>query len=145
MTRKIPTAVIAVVSDALANRHTHAAIDQMMEAAGLELNPSPGGDKQVKTRGWFTYANNTSSDPLGTLGTVVAEFMQKDSDEWDKSLHSDQERASVKRWAITACRMCKAATFSLSAQQLLATHCETSSAHATCLVCKPNSAAFTRT
>jgi hypothetical protein len=92
MTRKIPIAVIAVVSDALASRYTHAAIDQMMEAAGLELNPSPGGNKQVKTRGWFTYANNTSSDPLGTLGEVVAEFMEKDNDEWDKSLHSDQER-----------------------------------------------------
>jgi len=92
MTRKIPTAIIAVVSDALASRYTHAAIDQMMEAAGLELNPSPGGNKQVKTRGWFTYANSTSSDPLGTLGKVVAEFMEKDNDEWDKSLHSDQER-----------------------------------------------------
>jgi len=92
MARQIPTTVIAVVSDALANRYTHAAIDQMMEAAGLELNPSPGGSKQVKTRGWFSYANNTSSDPLGTLGKVVAEFMEKDNDEWDKSLHSDQER-----------------------------------------------------
>jgi hypothetical protein len=92
MARQIPTTVIAVVSDALANRYTHAAIDQMMEAAGLELNPSPGGSKQVKTRGWFNYANSTSSDPLGTLGKVVAGFMEKDNDEWDKSLHSDQER-----------------------------------------------------
>ena len=38
MSRKIPPAVVAVVSDALANRYTHAAIDQMMEAAGIELD-----------------------------------------------------------------------------------------------------------
>lgn len=94
MPSKIPTSVIAVVSDALASRYTHAAIDQMMEAAGLELNPSPGGNKQVKTRGWFTYANNTATDPLGTLGVVIAEFMEKDNDEWDKELFKDQERVS---------------------------------------------------
>lgn len=91
-TRKIPTAVIAVVSDALANRYTHAAIDQMMEAAGLELNPSPGGNKQVKTRAWLNHANGTSPDPLGTLGNVIAEFMEKDNDQWDKFLFPDQER-----------------------------------------------------
>jgi hypothetical protein len=92
MTRKIPTSIIAVVSDALANRYTHAVIDQMMEAAGLEMNPLPGGNKQVKTRAWFNHANKTSSEPLEILGTVVAEFMEKDNDEWDKSLRSDQER-----------------------------------------------------
>jgi len=92
MTRKIPTSIIAVVSDALANRYTRAAIDQMMEAAGLEMNPLPGGNKQVKTRAWFNHANKTSSEPLEILGTVIAEFMEKDNDEWDKSLRSDQER-----------------------------------------------------
>jgi hypothetical protein len=92
MARKIPTAIIAVVSDALANRYTHGQIDYFMEAAGLELNPSPGGNKQVKTRGWLQYANNSATDPLGALGTVIAEFMEKDNDEWDKSLRTDQER-----------------------------------------------------
>jgi hypothetical protein len=92
MTRKIPTAVVAIVSDALASRYTHAAIDQMMEAAGLELNPLPGGNRQVKTRAWINHANKTSLDPLRTLGNVISEFMEKDNDEWDKSLHADQER-----------------------------------------------------
>ena len=63
MITKIPSAIIAVVSDALAKRYTHAAIDQMMEAAGLELNPLPGGNRQVKTRAWFNHANKTSSEP----------------------------------------------------------------------------------
>jgi hypothetical protein len=38
MTRQIPKAVIAVVSDALGNKYSHAAIDQMMEAAGIEFH-----------------------------------------------------------------------------------------------------------
>lgn len=63
-----------------------------MEAAGLELNPLPGGNRQVKTRAWFNHANKTAPDPLGTLGKVVAEFMEKDNDEWDKSLFLDQAR-----------------------------------------------------
>lgn len=92
MTRKIPIAVIAVVSDALAVRYTHDAIDQMMEAAGLERNPPPVGTKKVKTRAWLNYANKTSPDPLTTLGTVIAEFMEKQTDEWDKELHADQRR-----------------------------------------------------
>src|SRR6266404_777904 len=88
MTRKIPSPVIAVVSDALADRYTHAQIDYFMEAAGLELNPSPGGNKQVKTRGWLTYANNTATDPLGILGKVIAEFMEVAPD-------SNQERVTA--------------------------------------------------
>jgi Abortive infection C-terminus len=91
---KIPTSIIAVVSEALANRYSHAEINLMMETAGLELNPLPGGNRQVKTRAWFNHANKTSPDPLATLGKVVAEFMEKDSDEWDKQLHPDQERVS---------------------------------------------------
>jgi Abortive infection C-terminus len=94
MSQKIPIAVVAVASDALANRYTHAAIDQMMEAAGLEMNPSPGGNKQVKTRAWLNHANKTVADPLTTLGAVVAEFMEKDDDQWDKALFPDQERVS---------------------------------------------------
>jgi len=94
MADKIPISVIAVVSDALASRYTHAAIDQMMEAAGLELSPPPQGNKQVKTRGWLTYANKTATTPLEILGAVITEFMEKDNDEWDKELFADQERVS---------------------------------------------------
>jgi hypothetical protein len=94
MTLRIPIAVIAVVSDTLASRYTHDAINQLMEAVGLEMNPLPGGNKQVKTRAWLNHANKTSPAPIEILGTVLAEFMEKDSDEWDKQLHTDQERVS---------------------------------------------------
>jgi hypothetical protein len=94
MTLKIPTAVIAVVSDVLASRYTHDAINQTMEAAGIEMNPLPGGNKQVKTRAWLNHANKTSPDPIEVLGGVIAEFMEKDNHEWDKDLRADQERVS---------------------------------------------------
>jgi hypothetical protein len=101
MARKIPTSIIAVVSEALANRHSHAEIDQVMEAAGLEMNPLPGGNRQVKTRAWFNHANETLADPLGTLGKIVAEFMERDS-EWDERLRTEQERVQ-KRSATMGC------------------------------------------
>jgi hypothetical protein len=76
VTRKIPTAVIAVVSDALGRRYTHAQIDNFMEAAGLELSPSPAGNRQVKTRAWLQHANKSTSDPMAVLGEVIAELME---------------------------------------------------------------------
>src|SRR6266849_878746 len=144
MTQKIPTAIIAVVSDALANRYTHAAIDQMMEAAGLELNPSPGGNKRLRR----VDGSPTRTTPPLTRWELWARWLQNS---WKRITTSGTNHftptksASVKRSAITACRICKAATFSLSAQHQLAKHSKTSSAHATCLVCKTNSTAFTRT
>jgi hypothetical protein len=71
VTRKIPVAVMAVVSDALANRYTHAQIDDFMEAAGIERETPPGGNRQVKTRKWLEYANETMPDPLTTLGRII--------------------------------------------------------------------------
>jgi predicted nucleotide-binding protein (sugar kinase/HSP70/actin superfamily) len=85
MSRKIPTAVIAEASDALANKYSHAAIDQMMEAAGIELEPSPPGNKQVKSRAWLNHANRTCADPLITLGQVITEMMEADNERSDSS------------------------------------------------------------
>jgi hypothetical protein len=95
MSRKIPTAVIAVVSDALANKYSHAAIDQMMEAAGIELEPSPPGNKQVKTRAWLNHANKTCADPLVTLGQVITEMMEAEN-EWSEASRADQQRVHGK-------------------------------------------------
>jgi len=85
MSRKIPIAVMAVVSDALANRYTHAEINNLMEAAGIERENPPGGNRQVKTRTWLQHANDTMPDPLATLGTVIIEMMevQARSYSWD--------------------------------------------------------------
>ena len=74
--RTIPGAVVAVVSDALAQRYSHGEIDQLMESAGIELSPSPPGNKQVKTRAWLKHANDTMPDPLATLGKVIIEPME---------------------------------------------------------------------
>lgn len=95
MSQKIPTAVIAVVSDALANKYSHAAIDQMMEAAGIELEPSPPGNKQVKTRAWLNHANNTSAEPLTTLGQVITELMEAHND-WKSAYETDLQKVHNK-------------------------------------------------
>jgi Abortive infection C-terminus len=76
MDRKIPTAVIAVASDALAQRYSHAQIDQFMEAAGIEISSPPNGNRQVKTRAWLRHANETLSDPLAAFGKVINEPME---------------------------------------------------------------------
>jgi hypothetical protein len=73
---KIPLAVIAVVSAALANSYSHADIDQFMEAAGIEMDPLPVGNRQVKARAWLKHANETMPDPLATLGRVINELME---------------------------------------------------------------------
>src|SRR5258708_5976961 len=67
---------MAVVSDVLGTRYSHAQIDNFMEAAGIERETSPGGNRQVKTRAWLRYANDTCSDPLATLGKVIIELME---------------------------------------------------------------------
>jgi hypothetical protein len=95
MSRKIPTAVVAVVSDALGNKYSHAAIDQMMEAAGIELNPSPPGNRQVKTRAWLNHANKTCADPLATLGQVITEMMEADN-EWNPASQTDLQKVHNK-------------------------------------------------
>lgn len=86
MSRKIPIAVMAVVSDALANRYTHAEINNLMEAAGIERETPPGGNRQVKTRAWLQHANEIMPDPLATLGKVIIEMMevQARSHSWDE-------------------------------------------------------------
>lgn len=60
MAQKIPTSVVAVVSDALASRYTHAAIDQMMEAAGIEISPLPSGVAVAKGRSWQSALNGAT-------------------------------------------------------------------------------------
>ena len=85
VSRKIPVPVMAVVSDVIGDRYTHAQIDNMMEAAGIERETPPVGNRQVKTRAWLQCANQTSADPLGTLGKVIIELMevQDSSLKWD--------------------------------------------------------------
>jgi hypothetical protein len=76
LSRKIPVAVLAVVSDVIGGGWTHAEIDNMMESAGIERENPPPGNRQVKTRGWLQHANQTMPDPLAVLGKILIEVME---------------------------------------------------------------------
>jgi hypothetical protein len=93
--RKIPIAVVAVVSDALAVRYSNAHIDNLMEAAGIELSPSPPGNRQVKTRAWLKHANETMADPITTLGRVITELMEiSNAYEWGTTTDLEKEKVN---------------------------------------------------
>ena len=67
-----------------------------MEAAGIELESSPGGNRQVKTRSWLRHTNETMPDPLATLGRVIIELMEVDTSgsAWESTTRPLQERVS---------------------------------------------------
>lgn len=83
---------MAVVSDVCGRRYTHAQIDNFMEAAGIERELPPAGNRQVKTRAWLQHANRTCSDPLGTLGKLLIEVMEVQdwSPKWDAEVVEPQ-------------------------------------------------------
>jgi hypothetical protein len=106
MSRKIPIPVMAVVSDVIGGRYTHAQIDNMMEAAGIEPETPPGGNRQVKARAWLQCANQTSADPLSTLGKVIIELMevQDSSLKWDVEVvepHRERVRKALGEYGLT--------------------------------------------
>ena len=96
MSRKIPVPVIAVVSDVLAVKYTHARIDYFMEAAGIECG-GPFGNKLDKARTYLRTANEKSADPLATLGKVLTEFMEVNSSGYASDTSLDPEREKVSR------------------------------------------------
>jgi Abortive infection C-terminus len=100
VSKRIPVPVMAVVSDVIANRYSHAQIDNMMEAAGIE-GGSPGGNRQVKARAWLQRANETISDPLKILGKVIIELMEvRDSSyAWDGEVVEPQRERVRKAMA----------------------------------------------
>ncbi len=106
MSRKIPVPVMAVISDVIGGRYTHAQIDNMMEAAGIEPETPPGGNRQVKARTWLQCANQTSADPLSTLGKVIIELMevQDSSLKWDVEVvepHRERVRKALGEYGLT--------------------------------------------
>ena len=85
--------MIAVVSEALANRYTHAEINQFMEAAGIEMAIPPEGNRQVKTRAWLNHVNESMPDPLGTLAQVITELMEvRPGHEWETAGDPNKEK-----------------------------------------------------
>jgi hypothetical protein len=95
---KIPLAIIAVVSDVLANRYSHSRIDYFVGAAGLE-GEQPSANKLDKVRFWLTRANSDEDpEPLAILGKVINEMMESNVDvqrlgqEFQVSLEADRDR-----------------------------------------------------
>jgi hypothetical protein len=96
VTRKIPAAVIAVMSDILAMKYTHARIDYFMEAAGIECD-GPFGNKVDQARAYLRAANEKSADPLAALGKAITEFMEVDSSGYASDFSLEPERDKVKK------------------------------------------------
>jgi hypothetical protein len=96
MSKKIPVPVIAIVSDVLATRYSHSRIDYFMEAAGIEGGP-PSGNKVDKTRSWLRLANESSPDPLATLGKAVTELMEVNSSGYASEADLNPERERVNK------------------------------------------------
>src|SRR5258708_39459768 len=84
MSRKIPVPVMAVISDVIGGRYTHAQIDNMMEAAGIEPETPPGGNRQGKGRTRLPWCKQNSCDPPNTFGKKINEIIegQRTSTQW---------------------------------------------------------------
>jgi hypothetical protein len=75
--KKIPMPVIAVVSEVLARKYSHARIDDFIRTAGIQGEP-PNTSKIDKVRHWLRHANENNSDPFAILGHLIAELMEVD-------------------------------------------------------------------
>jgi hypothetical protein len=97
VSRDIPIAVAAVVADVIGNKYTHAHIDSLMAAAGIEREPPPEGNKHVKTKEWLRHANRTCPDPLSVLGKVIIELMEvkHPTPNWDEEV-VEPERVRIR-------------------------------------------------
>lgn len=83
---KLSSAVIAVVSEALADRYTHTELNSLFETAGAPGEPPPG-NKIEKCKAWFRAANKAAIpdsfldetsdeiDVIRLLGAVLEEYM----------------------------------------------------------------------
>lgn len=84
--RLIPAPVLAVVSDILAGRETHASLDNLFSYAGAPGDP-PDGSKSVKTQAWLRLTNKEEAcDPLAVLGRLIETYMEEPLDPantWD--------------------------------------------------------------
>jgi Abortive infection C-terminus len=98
MSRQIPIAVIATVSDALGKRYSHARLDHFMDLAGIERNPRDleGLNKVEKVRVCLRIANQIKMDPLVALGKVIAEMMEVNGSGYASDENLEPERIKVR-------------------------------------------------
>ncbi len=87
-THKIPSPVIAVVSQALAQHNTHSKLNMLFEEHGAP-GDIPGGNKMDKTSIWLKRCNETPTvDAYAVLGGLLEDFMEVDLTE--NSIYSQE-------------------------------------------------------
>jgi hypothetical protein len=91
MTRlTIPLPVVGVAATALAEIHTHGALENAFFAAGAP-GPIPEGSKPVNARIWLPQANDDPTvQPLAVLGALLSEVYEVDGPENFRSSHREQ-------------------------------------------------------
>lgn len=93
MREKIPSPVIAVVSEIVAKRETHATLDSLFMYAGAPGEP-PEDSKHAKALEWLRRTNITiSTSPLKVLGTIIENYMEMETstDPFGKEFGEDFE------------------------------------------------------
>jgi Abortive infection C-terminus len=77
MSDNIPSPLIGVVADIVAQRETHASMDSLFMYAGAPGDP-PEGTKHVKALEWLRRTNNSdSSNALQVLGRIIESYMEE--------------------------------------------------------------------
>lgn len=105
MTPTIPAPVIAVVSQLVSERETHASLDSLFMYAGAP-GEVPDGSKHVKAQEWLRQINKECENPLEVLGMIIEPIMdekpednpwsQPKEDEGRKRLEAVLARGSLK-------------------------------------------------
>lgn len=76
MRQKIPSFVIAVLSDVIPDIETHASLDKLFMYADAPGSP-PDGSKASKVQEWLRRVNKDQSvDPLQILGLLIEDYME---------------------------------------------------------------------
>lgn len=93
----IPAAVLSVCAEIVANRETHATLDNLFTYAGAPGEPPPGS-KPAKAQAWLRITNKDENvKPLDVLGRLIENYMEAPldpDDTWDQDRLKDRERIS---------------------------------------------------
>lgn len=77
MRKQIPAPVIAACAEIMAQRETHASLDNLFMYAGAPGDP-PEGSKPVKAQEWLRRINmDMHTDPLKILGRLIEGYMEE--------------------------------------------------------------------
>jgi hypothetical protein len=93
MRQLIPAPLLAVLSDIVSLRETHASLDSLFMYADAPGDP-PEGSKHVKAQEWLRRVNkNESIDPLEIAGKLAEKYMEAVPNYWNKeAIEEDRNR-----------------------------------------------------